>query len=64
MESSVEARRELVFASLILLGSEDLEITAQKEFLIQGVDHQLEQCDLCIIEYYKAKRSMMLRLRE
>ena len=63
-ELPVKARRELVFASLILLASEDLETAAQKDFLIYGVNRQLEQCDLCVVEYYKAKRTMMLKLRE
>ena len=61
---STNARRELVLETLLLFSYDGTEIVAQKEFLKRSIDRQLGKCDVCIIEYYKAKRRLIAKLRE
>lgn len=61
--NDVDHRRSTVIECLQLFGYDGDEAIPHQESLVEALDRQLGKCDACIIEYYKAKRRMVDRLR-
>ena len=57
------SRRETVFSCLSIFSFEGDEAVPHQEALKSRLDAQLQQCDICIREYYKGKRAFLEGLR-
>ena len=64
IEASVESRREQVVQCLQLFAYDSPELVSHKAILGRNIDRQLGKCDVCIVEYYKGKRSLIEKLIE
>ncbi len=56
-------RRRLVTDCLPLFAYGGVEVLPHQDYLKQQIDRQLGKCDLCILEYYKAKHRAIQSLR-
>ena len=60
----VQTPRQIIADCYHLFAFDNDEIREQKEFLLHGIDRQLGNCDVCIVEYYKSKKQFLDVLRE
>lgn len=60
---SVEYRRNLVTDCLQLFAYNGEDVLPHQEYLKQRIDRQLGKCDVCIVQYYKAKHRAIQALR-
>lgn len=57
-------RRDLVFECLQIFAYDGDDVVPHQEYLKRLIDEQLGKCDICIRNYYKAKRRAMEKLQE
>ena len=57
-------RRDLVFECLQIFAYDGDDVVPHQEYLKRHIDEQLGKCDVCIGNYYKAKRRAMEKLQE
>lgn len=57
-------RRDLVFECLQIFAYDGDDVVPHQEYLKRQIDEQLGKCDICIRNYYKAKRRAMEKLQE
>ena len=57
-------RRDLVFECLQIFAYDGDDVVPHQEYLKRHIDEQLGKCDICIRNYYKAKRRAMEKLQE
>lgn len=61
--STVDNRRRLVTDSLQLFAYNGVDVLPHQAYLKQQIDRQLGKCDVCILEYHKAKYRAIQSLR-
>lgn len=62
-EEDLTYRRKLVTDSLQLYAYDGEDVLPHQEYLKAQIDRQLGKCDLCIVQYYKARLEAMESLR-
>jgi hypothetical protein len=62
-KEEVAHRAKLVTDSLQLFGFDGEDVIVHQEHLRDQIDRQLGKCDLCIVQYYKARLDAMESLR-
>ena len=60
---TVDDRRRLVTDSLQLFAYNGVDVLPHQAYLKQQIDRQLGKCDICILEYHKAKYRAIQSLR-
>lgn len=60
---TVDDRRKLVTDSLQLFAYNGVDVLPHQAYLTQQIDKQLGKCDVCILEYHKAKYRAIQSLR-
>lgn len=60
---TVDDRRKLVTDSLQLFAYNGVDVLPHQAYLKQQIDKQLGKCDVCILEYHKAKYRAIQSLR-
>ena len=59
----IDRRRESAIQVLLLFGYDGEDVIPHQRRLTSQIDRQLGRCDSCLVEYYRAKRGMIERLR-
>jgi senataxin len=62
-ETDLAYRRKLVTDSLQIYAYDGEDVFPHQEYLKQQIDRHLGKCDLCIVQYYKARHGAMESLR-
>lgn len=62
-EEDVAYRKKLVTDSLQLYAYDGEDVLPHQEYLQEQIDRQLGKCDLCIVQYYRARLEAMESLR-
>lgn len=62
-KEEVAHRAKLVTDSLQLFGFDGEEAIPHQEYLRDQIERQLGKCDLCVVQYYKARLDAMESLR-